>query len=171
MRLRLVLTAVATAAALLAGGDHAAAGGGGCRETAPTVSTAATSVAMDDFCFEPGVVTITPGETLEITNEDPVLHNVYGPGWFHGEVAPGESLSRTFDDVGTYTFACTLHPGMTGAVVVSDLEPIAATSPLPADDGGGDRMDVLAGIGLALLTGIASGWTLGWVAHRRDQTA
>lgn len=126
-------------------------------------------MGMSDFCFRPGAVTVSPGDTVELRNDDPVLHNLYGPGWFAGDVWPGEVVTRTFDDPGTYTFACTLHVGMTGAVVVSDVEPIAATSPI-AGDGSGIAAGVLAGIGVALLLGLGSGWILGWVTRRPSRT-
>jgi hypothetical protein len=93
-----------------------------------------------------------------------MAHNISGPGWFEGELAPGRSVSRTFDAVGTYTFGCTLHPGMTGAVVVGEPEPIAATAPV-GDDRGAPATLVL-GIGLALLTGLGTGWLFGLITGR-----
>lgn len=167
MRARLLLSGSLAAAALLFGTDRAAAGGGGCGDSAPVVPVAANKVAMTQFCFEPGVVTIAPGETMEIVNDDPMLHNIYGPGWFHGDLRPGEVMSRTFDQAGTYTFACTLHPGMTGAVVVSDIEPISATSPV-SNNVSGTPVALLVGIGLALLIGLGTGWTVGWVTRHSD---
>jgi hypothetical protein len=126
---------------------------------------------MAKFCFEPGVVTVAPGETVQILNEDPVVHNVYGPGWAGGDVAPGEVLTRTFDEPGTYTFACTLHPAMTGAVLVGDTEPIAATRPAP-DDGDTATATLVLGIGVALLTGLGTGWLFGLIVrHRARPTA
>lgn len=167
MRLRLLLAGSLAAAALLVGTNQAAAGGGGCDDPVAAVPVVATEVAMRHFCFEPGVVSVAPGETVEIVNDDPMLHNVYGPGWFHGDVAPGESVSRAFDDPGTYTFACTLHPGMTGAVVVSDAEPIAATSPADSEEAGGISPVATVGVVVALLVGLGTGWSL----RRRSVTA
>ncbi len=76
-------------------------------------------------------------------------------------------MSRTFDEEGTYTFAFTLHPGLTGAVVVGDAEPASAMSPL--SNGGADASAsgaLVEGIGLGLLAGLGAGWTL-----RRSLTA
>lgn len=181
MRLRLLVTTSLAAASLLVGSDHAAAGGGGCADEPPVVPVASTLVAMSEGCFRPGVVSIAPGETLRIHNKDAMLHNVYGPGWFHGDLPPGDMMSRTFDEVGTYTFGCTLHPGMTGAVVVGDVEPIAAMSPVgkaaladqgaPVDDDTGSPLALLAAVGLALVIGLGSGATLGLATGRRSRAS
>ena len=152
-------------ASVVAGADAVSAGGGRCGEEGPVTPVAATEVAMAQSCFAPGVVAIAVGDTVRIVNDDPVRHNVYGPGWFHGDVPPGETASRTFDEAGTYTFACTLHPGMTGAVVVTDAVPIAATAPAEADRDG-TSAGLVAGIGGAVLAG-AAGWALGRVTGRR----
>lgn len=167
MRARLLLSGWLIAAALLVSADHAAARGGGCGDSAPLIPVAATTVVMRHSCFQPGVVTVGPGDTLEIVNDDPMLHNVYGPGWYHGDLRPGEVMSRTFDEEGTYTFACTLHPGMTGAVVVGDAEPASAMSPLSNGGAGASASGALVeGIGLGLLAGLGAGWTLRRVTHR-----
>jgi plastocyanin len=181
MRLRLLVTTSLAAASLLVGSDHAAAGGGGCADEPPMVPVASTQVAMSEGCFRPGVVSITPGETLRIQNKDAMLHNIYGPGWFPGDLPPGDTMSRTFDEAGTYTFGCTLHPGMTGAVVVGDVELIAAISPAaeaaladqgaPVDDDTGSPLALLAAVGLALVIGFGSGATLGLTTGRRSRAS
>lgn len=119
---------------------------------------------MVEACFRPGAVALSPGETLTITNDDPMLHNLYGPGWFAGDLAPGASMSRRFDRAGTYTFACLLHAGMTGAIVVGDLQPIAASTPAGGTRGDRDagvsgELVAVTGLGL-LLAGFAAGWKL-----------
>ena len=34
-------------------------------------------------------------------------------------VPPGQTISHTFDQLGTFDYRCTIHPGMTGTVIVS----------------------------------------------------
>jgi len=36
-----------------------------------------------------------------------------------GTLATGDSFTFTFDEPGTYTYFCELHPQMTGTIVVS----------------------------------------------------
>jgi plastocyanin len=53
-------------------------------------------------------------------NQDSVAHTSTsdGAGWDSGIVAPGAQYSVAFNTAGTYTYHCTIHPGMTGTVVV-----------------------------------------------------
>lgn len=120
----------------------AAAGGGGCRDTAPTEGTG-TTVEMTNFCMSPSTLRVAPGTTVTWKNVDPVVHNLFALGWGHGVVEAGASVSQTFADPGTYAYACTLHPGMVGAVVVGDgtgdaaelaAEPVVAVAPETDDD-------------------------------------
>ena len=111
----------------------AAAGGGGChrdRQLGPTEATG-TSVDLVDFCMSTSVLRVDPGTVVTFTNLDPAPHNVVGSGMFVDELQTGESAAFRFDDAGTFAYACTLHPGMVGAVVVGDGRRVApATLPI-----------------------------------------
>jgi hypothetical protein len=72
-------------------------------------------------------------------NTDPIVHNIGGNLWGHLEdLQPGDSYSATFNDAGIYPYACSYHPGMTGAIVVGDGdgagngEAVTVGSPEPA---------------------------------------
>ena len=111
----------------------AAAGGGGCHRVAETgpIEAAGTSVDLVDFCMTPSVLRVEPGDTVTFINRDPAMHNVIGSGLFVDELGPEESASFRFDDAGTYAYACTLHPGMVGAIAVGDGRRVApATLPI-----------------------------------------
>jgi amicyanin len=89
---------------------------------APVTSpVAADSVAIRNFAFGPQVVTIKAGTTVHWTNNDTEAHTVTSDnGVFHSPVLqPGASYSYTFTKPGTYSYYCTIHPFMTGKVVVS----------------------------------------------------
>ncbi len=83
----------------------------------PTASVAATA----DSRFEPQTVAITRQGTVTWTFA--MLHNVtFGSG---GAPTGGNipdtgtgSVQRTFPNAGTFNYSCTIHPGMTGSVVV-----------------------------------------------------
>jgi plastocyanin len=97
-----------------------ASAGGGCHQESLTEGDGDT-VAMSEACFDPGVLRVDPGTEVTFVNQDPMTHNVSATGWgFFGEMNKGDTFQATFDDEGVFPFACTYHPGMTGAIVVGD---------------------------------------------------
>lgn len=108
----------------------------GGREPEPTVAVASPEVGMSggavaatgdtvrvsikNLAYDSASVEIAPGTTVTWTNGDPLAHTVTATeGAFDsGEIAPGESWSYTFTKAGTFDYACTPHPFMTGRVVV-----------------------------------------------------
>jgi plastocyanin len=109
---------------LVAGGAPGArpvhAGGGGCHEPSPTDGTG-TSVEIAGGCFLPTVLRVAEGEAVSFTNSDPYQHEVRGFQWgSEGLLNQGAMTTATFTSPGVYAYACTLHPGMVGAVVVGD---------------------------------------------------
>jgi plastocyanin len=79
------------------------------------------SVAIAGFVFSSNSITIAPGDTVTWTNDDTAIHDVTATGsaWTSGVMNQGDSFSHTFTDEGTFTYLCSLHPWMTGTVVVS----------------------------------------------------
>ena len=162
MRFRVLTLGFLIIGSVLVGSD-AAAGGGGCHEPISPTPRETMTISMENFCVLPGAIQIQPGDTVEVVNRDAVAHNLYGPDWYHGDLRPGESARRTFEQPGTYTFACTLHPGMTGAVVVGDADTkLLAARPLASrDDGDGGSTLLVLAMSLALLLCTSGGWALG----------
>jgi plastocyanin len=74
-----------------------------------------------DFGFEPDTLEVADGTTIEVVNEDAVSHTVTAEdGSFDVRLAGGGNrMSITPDGPGTYPFVCTIHPSMTGTLVVS----------------------------------------------------
>lgn len=83
--------------------------------------TAATAVAASGFAFSPAAVSVAVGGTVTWSNGDSVGHTVTmndgscDSGVFGG----GRSVTLRFTTVGTYGYACSIHPSMTGAVEVT----------------------------------------------------
>ena len=77
---------------------------------------------------DPATVTIQVGDSVTWTNEDSVAHTATaGDGSFDtGSIANGASDTVTFDSAGTFAYICSIHPQMTGSVVVE-----AAATPAP----------------------------------------
>jgi plastocyanin len=83
--------------------------------------TQGTAIEIVDACFQPSLLTISRGATVTFVNRDPFAHNVGGHLWGHfDDLNEGQRFEATFHHDGIYPFACTLHPGMTGAIVVGD---------------------------------------------------
>lgn len=73
-------------------------------------------VGQKDKAFTPGAVTLAVGETLKVTNDDPVLHHVYveapNMDFDSGEQQPGQTISIVFKKPGEYVAQCAIHPKM-----------------------------------------------------------
>jgi amicyanin len=98
----------------------------GMPSTAPSSAAAAKPVAANavtilNFAFGPQTVTVKPGATVRWMNRDSEAHTVTSDtGAFNSPVLqPGTGYSFTFMKAGTYSYHCTIHPFMTGKVVVS----------------------------------------------------
>lgn len=88
----------------------------------PTTSAAAETneVKIDNFSFGPPSITVPPGTTVEWINHDDIPHAVAADDRsFKSRVLDtDEKYSHRFDKPGTYPYFCSLHPKMTGKVVV-----------------------------------------------------
>jgi plastocyanin len=89
--------------------------------TANDRSSAATEeVKIDNFSFGPQTLTVPVGATVTWTNRDDIPHTVVSTGGvFRSKVRDtDEKFSYTFAKAGTYPYYCSIHPKMTGTVVV-----------------------------------------------------
>jgi plastocyanin len=94
-----------------------AVAGGGCHSGA--TQGEGDTVEMMDACFTPSILRVQPGDAVTFVNRDPITHNVGGNLWGNlDDMNRGDAFTATFDEEGTYPFACSYHPGMTGAIVV-----------------------------------------------------
>ena len=86
-----------------------------------TDGTGAKQVVVDNFSFAPAMAAVPVGSTVTWTNRDDVPHTVVSTNrTFKSPVLDtDEQFSHTFDAPGTYKYFCSLHPKMTGQVVVA----------------------------------------------------
>ena len=75
---------------------------------------------IKDFMFAPASLTVKAGTTVTWLNEDEEPHTVVSAsGLFRSKaIDTKESFTYTFDKPGEYHFICTIHPQMTGTVIV-----------------------------------------------------
>jgi plastocyanin len=77
-------------------------------------------VKIDNFSFGPVELTVPVGTTVTWTNRDDIPHTVVSTeGVFKSKVLDtDEKFSFTFSKAGSYPYFCSIHPKMTGKVVV-----------------------------------------------------
>ena len=77
-------------------------------------------VDIDQFTFTPQRITVKAGTTVTWINEDDVPHTIASSSKLFKSKAldTGDKFSFTFTTPGTYEYFCSVHPHMTGAVVV-----------------------------------------------------
>ena len=77
-------------------------------------------VKIDNFNFGPATLTVAAGTTVTWTNRDDIPHTVVSTeGIFKSKVLDtDEKFSYTFTKTGSFPYFCSIHPKMTGKVVV-----------------------------------------------------
>jgi plastocyanin len=88
--------------------------------TAKAAQPATADVKVDNFSFGPANLTIAVGTTVTWTNRDDIPHTVVSTEKvFKSKVLDtDEKFSYTFSKVGNYPYFCSVHPKMTGSIVV-----------------------------------------------------
>jgi plastocyanin len=90
------------------------------RESAPAKATK-TEVVIGNFNFSPKTFTVPVGATVTWTNHDNVPHVVTSANnQFQKSpvLKAGQRFSNTFATAGTYSYFCSIHPRMTGKIIV-----------------------------------------------------
>jgi plastocyanin len=79
-----------------------------------------TAITIDNFSFAPMQIEIAAGTQVTWINKDDVPHTVVSVDHKFKSRAldTDESFSFTFQDPGTYEYFCSVHPKMTGKIVV-----------------------------------------------------
>jgi len=86
------------------------------------------AITIKDFAFNPQTATVSNGTTVTWTNLDPTQHQIInaanrlfnqGEMFKSGPLEMGQSYSFTFNTTGTFLYLDTLHPALTGKIVVT----------------------------------------------------
>jgi plastocyanin len=88
--------------------------------THAAVAAAAPTVRIDNFSFNAPVLTVKRGTTVTWVNGDDIPHTVVAAnGAFKSKVLDTDDrFSFTFAKPGQFSYFCSLHPHMTGKIVV-----------------------------------------------------
>ena len=87
---------------------------------AETTAAGMKDVAVDNFSFAPAAASVQVGGSVRWTNRDDIPHVIMSSDKkFKSPVLDtDQQFSFTFDAPGTYEYFCSLHPKMTGRVLV-----------------------------------------------------
>jgi len=77
-------------------------------------------VHIGNFTFNQATLTVRPGTTVTWVNDDDIPHTVVAQGLaFKSKVLDtGDRFSFTFAKPGQFGYFCSLHPHMTGTIIV-----------------------------------------------------
>lgn len=120
MKIRLALLAafalvvVVTLAACGGTTDTGGSGDGASSGTGPAGST----IVEQNLAFDPPTLEVTVGTPVTWENLDSVPHNIKIDGKELGTQEAGAFVTWTPEKTGTYPYSCTIHPSMTGEIVV-----------------------------------------------------
>ncbi|MEO6207923.1 MAG: plastocyanin/azurin family copper-binding protein [Candidatus Limnocylindrales bacterium] len=100
----------------------------------PVPAASSARVAVEDFAFTPSSITIAVGGSVVwAVRKDPEQHTVTPTEADafvgSGQLSDGDDYAITFGQPGIYEYVCSLHPFMTGTVIV---EAVASTAPTAA---------------------------------------
>jgi plastocyanin len=89
---------------------------------APAAAAGTIAVSMKNIQFVPKSVTAKVGQTVKWTNDDSVDHNVTatsGATFKSSNFGQGGTYVQKLTKAGTIKYVCTIHPGMSGTLVVT----------------------------------------------------
>ena len=80
------------------------------------------AVTIENFTYTPETVRVKAGTVITWTNNDAEAHSASADdGSFDtGLMERGQSASVTLTEPGEYTYHCSLHPNMTGKIIVEE---------------------------------------------------
>jgi len=93
---------------------------GGTSPIAPDKASAGVDVKMDNFSFTPQEITVKAETTITWTNRDDIPHTVTSTDQVFKSKTLDTDDKFTFTPTkpGTYSYFCSIHPKMTGKIVV-----------------------------------------------------
>jgi plastocyanin len=118
---------IACAALLIAGCGSGSGGSGGSSSTSGatqssgSAATVPNTIDIKNFMFAPMTLTVSPGATITVKNEDTAPHTVTASdkSFDSGDVSPGATKTFTAPaKAGSYSYICSIHNYMQGTLTV-----------------------------------------------------
>jgi len=85
-----------------------------------STSSSPNQVVVENFSFQPGTLTVKAGTSVTWVNHDDIPHTVNenDKRFKSGTLDTDGQFSYKFTSPGTYSYFCSLHPRMTGQIIV-----------------------------------------------------
>jgi len=91
-----------------------------------TVYASSPNCVDTETCYSPSELTTLVGSNVTWLNDSVVIHTVTSGSFLEGPdgvfdssiIMSGDTFSHTFTEAGNYQYFCTIHPWMTGTVIV-----------------------------------------------------
>jgi plastocyanin len=93
-----------------------------CGSLPAVAGDAAVEITIDNFTFTPATITIAPGTIVRWLNRDDIPHTVVAKSLAFRSKAldTGDSFTHEFKERGQIDYFCSLHPHMTGKIIVGE---------------------------------------------------
>jgi plastocyanin len=142
----------------------------------PSSVGSGTDIKLMPCSVDPTITQVGEGTEVTFINGPDYTHLITGANQAWGspdvEVQPNASVSYTFEEAGIYPYACALHPGMSGAIVVGDVDeamavgsteagagPDTTSASATSDAAYSNPLPLVAvGVGAGLVAGAAAAW-------------
>ena len=107
-----------TVVVLLSAG--ACGGGDGEKKTPPTgAQRAAATIKGLGTTWDPDDITVKVGDVVEWNVDGSIVHDLHGDDDVEHKAASKFVVQHTYDEAGTYSYLCSIHPTMKGTVTVN----------------------------------------------------
>jgi plastocyanin len=84
-------------------------------------SSSGTSITISNFMFQPMALSVSPGATVKVTNQDSATHTLTATGGQFNTGDITQNQTKTFKaptKPGTYHYICSIHQYMVGSITV-----------------------------------------------------
>lgn len=76
------------------------------------------TIDIREYMFTPATLEIKMGSTVTWVNNDQISHQIKSIFFNSAELTTGQSFSYTFNNPGIFDYTCSIHPEMSGKIVV-----------------------------------------------------
>jgi len=95
-----------------------ATGGSSAGGTGNVTPSGGLNIVEKNYQFVPSTLTVKVGDIVTFSNQDSVVHHVVVGSTDLGEQQTDQDVTWTADTNGTFPVKCTIHPSMTGQIIV-----------------------------------------------------